>query len=45
MADGYPDPATGTYTMISAAQMITGVPVFAVPPPGETLSAIRTRSK
>jgi len=44
MADGYPDPATGQCTMISAAQNIAGVPAFVVAPPGETLSAIRTGS-
>ncbi len=42
MADGYPDPVTGKCTMISAAQVIAGVPAFLVPPQGETLSAVRT---
>ena len=44
MADGYPDPVTGACTAISAAQNITGIPAFLVPPPGETLAAIRRGS-
>ena len=44
MADAYPNPETGECTAISAAQNITGIPAFFVPPPGETLAAIRTGS-
>ena len=39
-ADGYPDPVTGECTAISAAQNITGIPAFIVPPHGETLEAV-----
>jgi hypothetical protein len=40
-ADGYPDPVTGECTAISAAQNITGIPAFLVPPSGQTLEGIR----
>ena len=43
-ADGYPDPVTGQCTAISAAQNITGIPAFVVPPRGEALSVIRSGS-
>lgn len=38
-ADGYPDPATGECTAISAAQNITGIPAFVVAPSGEGVAA------
>jgi hypothetical protein len=44
-ADGDPDPVTGQCTAISAAQNVTLIPAFVVPPPGETLSAARRASK
>jgi hypothetical protein len=43
-ADGYPDPATGECTAISAAQNVIGIPAFIVPPKGQTLSAIYAES-
>ena len=44
LADGYPDPLTGECKAISAAQNITGIPAFIVPPSGETLTGVRTES-
>jgi hypothetical protein len=44
LADGYPDPATGACTAISAAQNVKGIPAFIVPPSGQTLSDVRTGS-